>query len=764
MSPKHKPGPPKKLALIGNYLPRQCGIAAFTADLSDALVKALGPQVDVLALAINDLPEGYRYPERVCFELRENVQNDYLMAADFLNINQVEVVVLQHEYGIFGGPYGAYILPLLGELRMPVLTTLHTVLAEPSKEQHAVMKELVRLSERLIVLNPRAKKMMAEIYDAPPKKLVHIPHGIPDFQFVDPNRYKGLIGIEGRKVILTFGLLGPGKGIETTLKAMPQIVQRHPEALYIILGATHPHVRRASGEEYRYKLQHLIRQLGLREHVIFYNRFVTQEELFRYIGATDIYVISYPSPDQVVSGSLAYALGAGKAIVSTPFRYAEEVLADGRGCLVPFRDSDATADSICHLLEHEEKRHAMAKRAYQFSRRMVWKEVAKSYLKLAGKVISERAEHPRPLFLFTDQVQISDELPSPNLQHLRNMTDDTGMLQHAIFATPNRDHGYCVDDNARALIATLLYWNLRKDDSVIPLMHTYLAFMAAAFNPKLKRFRNFMSYERRWLEAVGSEDSHARVIWALGFAVASAPNDSIRSVSVRLFSEALPVVHKFISPRALSFILIGFHAYLERFGGDAEVRRLRATIASRLYKQFNQNATPEWPWCEDNVTYANARLPHALLLSGQWIPEPQMVECGLRTLEWLLRIQTGDDGQLSIIGNKGWLARDAKAAACFDQQPIEVMGLIDACAEAYRMTRDQRWIIEARHCLEWFLGKNDLHVPLCDFKTGGCFDGLTPHGPNGHQGAESTLAWLISLLTVHHLQATELYNTLTGGD
>ncbi len=751
---------PKTLALIGNYLPRHCGIATFTTDLSNALAKALGTQGDVLALAINDLPEGYRYPERVCFELRENVQNDYLIAADFLNISQVNAVMLQHEYGIFGGPCGAYILPLLSELRMPVLTTLHTVLAEPSEEQHTVMKELVRLSERLVVLNPRAKKMMSEIYGAPAKKLVHIPHGIPDLPFVDSNRYKGLFGIEGRKVILTFGLLGPGKGIEDMLKAMPQIVQRHPEALYIILGATHPHVKRVSGEEYRQELQRLVRQLGLREHVIFHNRFVTLEELCHYIGATDIYVISYPTPDRVVSGSLAYALGAGKAVVSTPYRYAEEMLAEGRGCLVPFSDPTAMADSICHLLEHEEERHAMAKRAYQFSRKMVWKEVAQSYLKLAGKVLSERAEHPRPLFAFTQQVQISDELPSPNLQHLRNMTDDTGMLQHAIFATPNRAHGYCIDDNARALIATLLYWNLLKDDSVISLMHTYLAFMAAAFNPELKRFRNFMSYERHWLEDAGSEDSHARAIWALGFAVANAPNDSIRSISARLFSEALPAVRKFTALRALAFSLIGIHAYLARFGGDTDVRRLRANLARRLYKQWKQNATPDWPWCEDVVTYANARLPHALLLSGQWIPEPRMIECGLQSLEWLLHVQTGADGQLSIIGNKGWLNRDAQAAARFDQQPIELMGLIDACMEAYRITRDKHWIVEAHRCLEWFLGKNDLQVPLYDFKTGGCCDGLTPQGTNGHQGAESTLAWLISLLTVHHLQATELYNSL----
>ncbi len=760
MPNKHKLSSPKSLAVIGNYLPRRCGIATFTTDLCDALAGCIGSRADLLAMAMNDIPAGYRYPKRVRFEVRENVQSDYLMAADFLNISQVDAVILQHEYGIFGGAAGAYVLPLIGALRMPVITTLHTVLDEPSKEQYTVMKELARLSERLVVLNPRGMKMLTDIYGVPAGKIAHIPHGIPDLPFVTSNEYKELLKIEGRKVILTFGLLGPGKGIEEVLKAMPAVVKKHPDALYIILGATHPHVRRESGEEYRQGLQRLAGELGVQENVMFHNRFVTLEELCNYICATDVYAIPYPTVDRVVSGSLAYAMAAGKAIVSTPYWYAQDMLAEGRGCLVPFCDPGALADNISYLLDNEEQRHDLEKKVYKFSRKMIWKEVAKNYLEVAEQVIAERAEQPRPLFIFSERVKGSAELPDTDLQHLRNMTDDTGMLQHAIFATPDRSHGYCVDDNARALIATLLYWKLRKDNSMIPLMHTYLSFIADSFNRELKCFRNFMSYDRRWLEDAGSIDSQARAIWALGVAVSKGPNDSIRSVAARLFSEALPGVRDFTSPRALAFTIVGLHAYLERFGGDADVRRLRAALAYRLYKQFEQNAAEDWPWCEDNITYANGRLPQALLLSGQWIPEPKMVAFGLRSLEWLLHIQTASDGHLSIIGNKGWYVRGGQQPARFDQQPIEVMGLVDACVEAYRITREKKWIEAARRCLEWFLGKNDLQIPLYDFKTGGCCDGLTPKGPNRHQGAESTLAWLISLLTVHHLQAAELYNSL----
>jgi len=739
------------IAVIGNYLPRRCGIATFTTDLCNALAGQL-TDGEVFALAMNDIPEGYDYPDTVHFEMRAAVPSDYLQAADYLNIKQTDAVILQHEFGIFGGTSGSYILRLARGLRMPLITTLHTVLSEPLDSQKAVIKELGRLSDRLVVMSHRAFDMLETIYEVPASKIVFIPHGIPDLPFVDPSFHKDQFGVEGRKLILTFGLLSPGKGIESMLQAMPEVVAAHPEAVYMVLGATHPNVKRESGEEYRQNLLRMTHKLGVDDHVLFADRFVTLEELCQYISAADIYVTPYRNKQQIVSGTLAYTLGAGKATVSTPYWYAEEMLGDGRGRLVPFDDSAALGKEVRNLLDDDVGRDAMRKRAYQFCRQMIWPAVAQSYIELLQGILDARTEKPKPIPTEAWPAQIAEELPEVDLRHLRTMTDDTGMFQHAVFATPERSHGYCSDDNARALIAVTLYYKLFQDESVLPLAHTYLAFLSDAYNPEEKRFKNFMAYDRKWLEKIGSDDSHARVIWALGVAVQDAPNDSILSLSVRLFSEALPSTEKMTSLRAWAFSLVGIHAYLARFGGDAAVRRIRARLARKLSRAFKKGTSGDWPWCEEVLTYANARVPQALLLSGQWLPDGKMVELGLSLLDWLIKIQTNHEGNFSFIGNQGWYPRGGTKAR-FDQQPIEAMTFIEACIEAYRVTRDRRWINESQRALDWFLGQNDLHTPLYNFKTGGCCDGLHPEGPNENQGAESTLAWLLSLLYMYQLRS-----------
>ncbi len=742
--------PLNSIAVIGTYLPRLCGIATFTSDLCNAMAKVLRPG-RVLALALDDIPEGYPYPEEVCFQIRANQQVDYGRAANFLNINQVDVVVVQHEFGIFGGPSGAHILGLIRDLSMPVVTNLHTVLREPNDEQRAITSELGKICSRLLVMSQRAVDMLVSIYNIPSEKIVFIPHGIPDVAFIDPNFYKDKFAVEGRKVILTFGLLSPNKGIEYVIQAMPAVIEKHPEAVYLILGATHPHIKRSVGEEYRQTLQGLVRDLGLNEHVAFHNRFVTVEELCQYIGSADIYVTPYLSPEQITSGTLAYALGAGKAVISTPYWYAEEMLADGRGRLVPFKDPEALAKEVIYLLDHEQERHAMRIRAYEFTREMTWQNVAASYIRVAREVTAERSRRPRPSLPIVPTEAI-ETLPEPDLRHLRAMTDDTGVLQHAIYSIPHRKHGYTTDDNARALNATSLYWRLYQDDSVLPLMNTYLGFLVDAFDSETRRFRNHLTYDRRWLDHNDSEDAHGRALWALGLATANAPNASILSLAVRLFGEALPPTEHFTSLRAIAFTIIGIHAYLEWFTGDATARRMRVVLAEKLYDHYLRCATDDWPWFEDTVTYANARLPHALILSAQWIPNQEMGEAGLKALDWLLRVQTSEDGRLSLIGNDGWFKRGGTKAP-FDQQPLEVMGLVEACAEACMWTRSRYWLEQARRCLDWFLGRNDLNIPLYDFKTGGCCDGLQPDGPNRNQGAESTLSWLVSLLSLLKLIA-----------
>ncbi|MFC2171284.1 glycosyltransferase family 4 protein [Acidobacteriota bacterium] len=753
------------LIVIGNYLPRKCGIATYTTDVCEALASETGPGGRIESVAMDDVPEGYPYPDRVKFQVRANKQSDYLRAAEYINVCQFDAALLQHEFGIFGGRSGAYILFLIKSLRMPVITTLHSVLIEPTDEQRSIIRGLAEYSDFLIVLSKKARELLTQVYAVPEKQIVHIPHGIPDIPLRDPNSVKPQFGVQGRKVILTFGLMGPGKGIELILKALPAVIEKNPDAVYLILGATHPQIKKVEHDKYRHSLHVMVSQLGIEDHVLFHNQFVSLEVLCQYLSAADVYCTPYPSREQIVSGTLAYAMGAGAAVVSTPYLYAEEMLSDGRGRLVAFNDSEAFAREINALLRDDDKRAAVRQRAYRYCRKMVWKEVARDHAGTVQRSLESRtvAYHPVPAEVTATSrrrlPKIVEELPEPNLRHLRRMTDETGILQHAIYSTPNRREGYCTDDNARALIAVSMYHALSQAEDILPLVHIYLAFLHDAFNAGTGRFRNFMSYDRRWLDDAGSEDSHGRAMWGLGEAVRHAPDEAVRDMATRLFMEGLNASKTFGSPRALAFVLIGLHAYLESYGGDATVRRLRVTLAERIHKSFEKNATEDWPWCEDTLTYSNAKLLQALLLSGQWIPDPTMRETGIRGLRWVLEQQTAPEGHISLFGNEKPFSRDGQRAS-FDQQPVEMLGLIGACAEAYRSTGEREWLHHAERCLRWFLGDNDIGTALYDYRTGGCCDGLQPHGPNRNQGAESTLAWLISLLTLYDIVHEEV---LTDG-
>lgn len=742
-----------KVALTGTYVPRKCGIATFTKDLRDALANVIGSDA-VTVLAMDEESVDYHYPDDVRFQVRSHLQNDYAVAADLLNINQIDVTIIQHEFGIYGGRDGALVLNIMRRLRMPVISTLHTVLQEPTRSQMRVVKEMSELSDRLVVMSELGARFLEEIYGVPPHKIAFIPHGIPDVPFVDSSFYKDQFGLEGRTTILTFGLLSPGKGIEFALEALPPVVKKHPDIMYVILGATHPNVLREQGDAYRNSLAQKVDALGLRDHVMFQNRFVTLEELVGYIGASDLYVTPYLNKAQITSGTLAYAMGAGKAVISTPYWYAEEMLTDHRGRLFPFKDTGALGEHIIDLLDNEIERDGMRKRAYLHCRAMVWKEVARRYLEVAGEVIEERRHEPRFLQPSPVERAASVSIPEINLNHLRTMTDDTGIYQHAIYTIPDRNHGYCADDNARALVAALRYYELSHDESILPLAARYISFLHGAFNEERGRFRNFMSYDRRWLEEEGSDDSHARTLWALGEAVALGPNEGVRGYATRLFNLALPVAESFPAPRSIAFALVGVHAYLRAYGGDTRVRRARDILGKRLYDMFKANAEKDWPWCEEIVTYDNAKLPHALMLCGRWLPDGGMLEQGLTSLKWLLEIQTAEEGHISLIGCNGWYPRGGEKAL-FDQQPIEIMAFVEACAEAYRQTSDSAWLDEIRRCLDWFLGKNDVGAALYDFKTGGSRDGLGHQGANQNEGAESTLSWLVSLLTVYDLMGRE---------
>jgi glycosyltransferase involved in cell wall biosynthesis len=745
------------VAVIGNYLPRQCGIATFTTDLVEAL-SAEAPDINCWAVAINDNPEGYAYPEKVRFEINQNRLADYSVASEFLNISQTDIVCVQHEYGIFGGPAGSHLLKLLGQLRMPVVTTLHTVLNDPAPEYLEVTRTLADLSDRLIVMSHKASGFLEDTYSVPEEKIAFIHHGIPDTPFMDPNYYKDQFGVEGKKVLLTFGLLSPNKGIETMLQALPTVIKKHPDITYIILGATHPHVLQAHGDEYRISLQQLVHKMNISDHVIFQNRFVELKELCEFLGTADIYVTPYLEEAQITSGTLAYAMGTGKAVVSTPYWYAVEMLDEGRGRIVPFKNPDAMAEQIINLLDNDTDRHMIRKKAYAFSRSAIWKEVARKYLEVFSEVRLKRAQHPRPRHSYVENIKsiTNFELPELKLDHLKTLTDDTGILQHATHTIPDRIHGYCTDDNARALmVATMSRKYMPTDNMYLDsLSNQYLSFLLYAFNDETDRFHNFMSYSRHWMEEVGSEDAHGRALWGLGKAVAFLDNPGQLAMTTTLFGMALKAAEHFNSPRAIAFSLVGIHAYLQKFSGASEVRRIRETLADRLFNQFKNNATKSWPWLENTLNYANGKLPHALLLSGQWMQRNDMIDMGLKSLEWLLTIQT-EKGHFVPIGNKGWYEKGGLRAR-FDQQPVEANAMIEACVEAFNITRDKIWIDSSVMCFNWFLGHNDLNMPLYDAKTGGCRDGLMADGINQNEGAESTLAWLLSLMTLQKLYADEI--------
>jgi glycosyltransferase involved in cell wall biosynthesis len=741
---------PKRIAIVGNYLPRLCGIATFTNDLSEALDHKLPNPENVIVVAMDDIEEGYDYPERVKFEIRENIIKDYINAADFLNLNQIDAVILQHEYGIFGGKDGINIIHMLKNLKIPTIITLHTVLSKPSSAQLAIIHEMAKYSQKFVVMAQKARNILKTVYKIPDSMISIISHGIPDIPFVDPIFYKDKFGLEHKKVILTFGLIGPSKGIEYMIGALPKIIEQHDDVIYIILGVTHPGLLRTNGEEYRHLLQMKVKNLGLEDYVQFHNKFVDLETLTEYLIATDIYMTPYLSKEQITSGTLAYAVGAGNAVVSTPYLYAEELLANGRGRLVHFHDSESISKEINELLSNEHKRNTIRKKAYLHGRSMVWKEVAERYLRLVGEVMEQRMVSPAPLNVNDPIARIIDELPHINLHHLQILTDDTGILQHAFFTIANREHGYCVDDNARALITSCMYYNLHKDERIIKSIKTYLAFMYHAYNHPENRFRNFMSYDRKWLEDVGSEDAHARALWGLGVAVNKAPDNAVRDMAARLFGDAINAVDKFSSPRAWSYVILGAYEYLKIFGGDARVRKIQEMLAEKLYTLYMTNFKPDWPWFEDILSYANANLSHGLIIAGHRLSRLDMFEAGISSLEWLIERQISSKGHITIIGNENWHKKN-KERSKFDQQPIEIMNLIITCATAFKFTGDNKWIELARKCFNWFLGQNDLGIQLYNYQTGGCKDGLQSQSANANEGAESTLAWLISLLTMYKL-------------
>ena len=744
----------KHIAFLGDYVPRRCGIATFTADICES-VAAEFPLAQCIVGSVNDRPEGYDYSSRVRFEIDEQELDSYRRAAEFLNINNVEVVSVQHEFGIYGGPAGSHLLEFLREVRKPVVTTLHTVLQEPNRDQRMVMDQLDALSTRFIVMAERGRNMLETIYGVDPAKIDLIPHGVIDMPFIDSNFYKDVFSVEGKTVMLTFGLLSPNKGIEYVIDALPAMLERHPNIVYIVLGATHPHLLAREGEAYREKLERLVEERGVASHVIFHNRFVTIDELKEFIGAADIYLTPYLNEAQVTSGTLAYTFGAGKAIISTPYWHAQELLAGERGVLVPFRDSGAIADGVNHFLSNPTLMTAMRKRAWKAGRQMIWPVVARRYMESFEKARASLSAPSVETVAVRKVENANYPMPPLKLDHLFKMSDHTGIFQHAIYNVPNYHEGYCTDDNARAFIFTVLLQNMQASQPDIErLESSYLAFLWYAFDANTSRFRNFMNHHREWIERAGSEDSHARALWAVGTALGRSLNEGHRNLCALLFQRGLPPVARFSSPRAWAFALIAIHEYLRTFSGDRVVSQMRDLLASQLVGLYRANSSPAWQWFERTATYDNAKLSHALILSGHWTSHGEMLAIGLDSLRWLLEAQTAASGHFTPIGCHGFWTQGGERAR-FDQQPLEAHSMLSACLEAFAVTRDEYWHRAARRCFEWFLGRNDLGEPLYDPTTGGCRDALLQDHLNQNQGAESSLAFYLSLAELTHAEGAQ---------
>lgn len=737
-----------RLAFIGNSLPRRCGIATFTTDLQQA-ISTSSAEVETAIVAMTDHGHAYDYPSVVRLQVNDDRIKDYAHAADFLNAGQFDVVSLQHEFGIFGGEAGTHIMALLSRLNMPIVTTLHTVLSEPTPTQRSVLNRIVAASSKVVVMAEKGRQQLRSVYRTPADKIEIIPHGIPDFPFIEPDKAKAKFGFGGRAVILTFGLLSPNKGVEVMIDAMPSILKRRADAVYIVLGATHPNLVRTEGEAYRERLVARVRELGVEDHVVFLDQFVDQATLLDFISMCDVYVTPYLNEAQMTSGTLAYSFGLGKAVVSTPYWHARELLGDGRGILVPFGDAAAIGAEIADLLTNDAWRRAMRERAYASSRSMIWERTAERYLTVFE---SARRGHGLRVIARLDQSAPSRGQAPPEMQlgHLLSMCDDTGLFQHAVHSVPDRSHGYCVDDNARALLLACALNNPGEERLSETLTARLAAFVQHAWNPDKKRFRNFMSFGRDWLEDSGSEDSHARTLWALGECARADASPSRRRWAVGLFAEALPTVESFRSPRAWAFTLLGLDAYCAAVPEDSQAERIRNLLADGLISIMSLVETTDWVWFEDGLAYDNARLPQALIVTGISTGTAAYVEAGLKSLRWLMTLQTTPEGLFRPIGTESFGDKRAPPKM-FDQQPLEAAATISACLAAWRADEDVEWQADAARAFAWFLGSNDLSLSLVDAETGGCRDGLHPDRPNENRGGESVVSYLLGLAEIRQL-------------
>jgi len=725
---------------ISTYPPRECGIATYTQALVQALEEAnlLGSSQVV---ALNERGASYDYSREVIYQIEHYYLQSYQEAAEVVNRSRVNLVSLQHEFGIFGGQYGKFILQFLEVLTKPVVTTFHTVLPEPPPEIKLIVEKIERRSDRVIVLANCARNILIQQYSLPAEKLVVIPHGVPDVPILESGWVKRLLHLENRFILTTFGLINPGKGVEYVIKALPSLITEIPQLLYLVIGETHPEVRKRQGENYRQYLLDLVDELGLGNHVKFHNRFLRKQELIRYLQATDIYISPYVKSQQVTSGTLSMAVGCGKAIISTPYLYARELLAEGRGILCQFCSPESIANVIRELYKNREKRQEMERRSYEQGRQMIWPRVAERHLRFFYEVLESRRILP------------------VKLNHLRTLTDDRGLLQYTFFTIPDRKEGYCTDDNARALILALKYYQRYRDNQILELARVYLSFLRYMQRENGK-FHNFIDYHFNFLDEEGSEDSFGRALWACGYATASSISSDMIQAAREIFHRGLPWVDSLVHLRARSFVIMGLVYYYHLYPGAREMLEKAISLSDNLIETYRQVGQPDWRWFENRLTYDNARLPQSLYLIYQLTGKEHFLQVAEDTFNFLIS-QTLQRGKFVPVGNRGWYQKGGEYPE-YDQQPIEACAMVEAAVTAFQVTGKEKYRRVAEKVFGWFLGKNLPQLTVYDPLTGGCFDGITPQGLNLNQGAESTLSYLIARLAMEELGPPESTSTFPG--
>lgn len=724
---------------LSSYPPRECGIATFTQDIVSALDNKFNPTVKSRVVALKDDPTSiYNYdPKRVAGEINAGEISFYVNLAKELNARpDVKIINIQHEFGLFGGSWGDYIIPFLQVLEKPAVITFHSVLPDPDDELKNIVRTMTEKSQALVVMNNLSSEILKSDYAIAEEKIILIPHGIPQTSFDPSDKFKTELSLEGKTVLSTFGFLSPNKGVQYAIRALPEVIAKFPNLVYLVIGATHPNVIRQKGEVYRNALVEEVQKLGLENHVKFYNKYLELPELITYLKATDIYLSPNLDEGQSVSGTLSYALGCGRPVIAAATSYAKYLVTPPVGYLVPTRHSGAIAKNLLELLGDEKKAKGMGREAYEHTRPMTWPNVATAYFNLYKK--------------FADLETEEDKLPEIKLDHLKRLTDNFGIFHFAKYSKPEKRYGYSLDDNARALIVASHFYELKPQLEVLKLIETYLTFMKSVQNSS-GHFANVVSYQKK-RDGTSDEDVQGRAIWALGYTSSnlSLPEE-IRAQADAMFHKALTPLPNIQSPRAMAFAIAGLYFHLKKHR-HRHILTMLKKLADRQVELYKNFAEGDWRWFEDQLTYSNSKLPESLFYAHAITGHPKYLETANATLDFLSQVNFEKDYYMPI-GQNGWYFRHRKRSY-FDQQPEDTASMVETKVAAYKITKDKRHLKDAYRAMSWFLGKNHIGQMVYDEVTGGCYDGVGQYAINLNQGAESTISYLLARLALEEIKTT----------